>query len=234
MISEPELVGGAEFSAPGTALHEPPPPPPAEPPGPGSRARRPWLWAVGGAVAASVVWAGGLYAYDRQNETTGPDLRGYRAVEPCQVGAFHGLAAALGPRGEATNPMVLDESALYSTNCLVQLEAKPVPYELEVTYRLHRVIDPRPEFEALMRDPMIGGGDRIDGIGDTAFVNDDDTAMTLDVVDGQAELRLRVSPSLTWDGKGEPPAPPKLDPAALRTYLVEDARELMKELKKQR
>lgn len=231
MISEPELVGGPAFPEPGAPVYVPPPPSREESP---SRSRRPWLWALGGAVAASAVWAGGLVAYDRYAATEGPDLRGYRAVDPCRAGSFHGLSSALGRRGEFSTPMELDRPGLYRIVCSVALDAKkPVYHSVEVTYRLHRVIDPRPEFEARMTDPYENNGDRIDGIGDIAFLNDSDDAMVLDVLDGQAELRIAVNSGVEWNGEGEqPPAPPRLDPAALRTYLVEDAHELMTALKK--
>ncbi|MEU8621832.1 hypothetical protein [Streptomyces sp. NPDC048623] len=234
MISEPELVGGPAFPEPGAPAYPPPPPPPAQT-APPARPRRPWLWALGGVVAASAVWGGGLFAYDRHTASDGPDLRGYRAVDPCKAGTFHGLTSVLGRRGETTNPDALDEPGLYRANCTVNLTGKKVPYDIEVTYTLHRVTEPRPEFEARMHDPYEGGGDRIDGIGDTAFVTDGggDGVTVLDVLDGQTELRLRVSPVIEWDGMGtQPPPPPKLDPAALRTYLVEDAQELMTALKK--
>ncbi|MFI8999835.1 hypothetical protein [Streptomyces sp. NPDC053541] len=237
MISEPELVGGPAFPEPagptGPAIAPPPPPGPDGPPA-AARRRRPWLWALGGAVAASAVWGAGLTAYQRTTASDGPDLRGYRATDPCAAGAFHGLSSALGRRAGNTNTAELDEPGLYRANCVVSLQGTPVSYDVEVTYNLHRATDPRPEFEALMHDPLIGGGDRIDGIGDLAFLNDtDSSAMVLDVVDGQAELRLRVGAVVEWNGEGEqPPEPPKLDPAALRTYLVEDAKELMTALRK--
>ncbi|MFI8825939.1 hypothetical protein [Streptomyces sp. NPDC053431] len=230
MISEPELVDGGGFPDPVAPLSPPPPVPGPAPRTP--RRRGPWVWALGGAVLASAVWAGGLYAYHRQDRPTGPDLRGYRAVDPCRAATFEGLSAALGRREEATNPLGLDEPGLYRVNCLVTLDAKPVPYDIEVTYALHRVTDPRPEFEALMHDPLVGGGDRIDGLGDTAYLNDSDDAMVLDVLDGQAEIRLRLSAAVEYDENGNPKGVPRrLDPAALRTYLVEDMRQLMTALR---
>ncbi|WP_370414664.1 hypothetical protein [Streptomyces fradiae] len=236
MISEPELVGGPAFPEPGAAPLPPPPPPPAREES-ASRTRRPWLWALGGAVAASAVWGGGLVAYDRYAGEEGPDLRGYRVgADPCKAGTFHGLSAAIGPRAETSEPTQLDEPALYRANCTVVLQAAPVVYQVDVTYTLHRVTDPRPEFEALMHDPFYDGGDRIDGIGDTAFVNDGANAadgMVINVIDGPADLRISLSPSMEYDENGNPRAePPKLDPAALRTYLVEDTKQMMTALRK--
>ncbi|MEV6331739.1 hypothetical protein [Streptomyces sp. NPDC051909] len=141
MISEPELVGGPAFPEPGAVILPPPPPAAQEPPG--ARRPRPWLWAFGGAVLASAVWAGGLVAYDRYAGTEGPDLRGYRAADPCRAGAFHGLSSALGRREEPSTPAELDRPALYRVGCSVTLDTeKPVYYSIDVTYTLHRVVDP--------------------------------------------------------------------------------------------
>ncbi|GAA2783410.1 hypothetical protein [Streptomyces showdoensis] len=225
MISEPELVGGAEFPA---ALE----PLPVEPKRPGPR--RPWLWALGGAVAASAVWAGGLVAYDRGESGAGPDLRGYRAEEdPCRKARLPGLSSAFGGKGETTNPLVLDHPALFRAECVVTLDAKPVPYQLNVSYTLHRATDPRPEFEARMNDPFQGIGDRVSGVGEIGYLkdNNDGGEMELHVLDGQAVVQLGLSPVLTYDGEGPQPEPPRLDPAATRTYLVEDMNELLAALR---
>lgn len=229
MISEPELVGGIDFPEAVAPLpvgqSEPKPP----------RARRPWLWALGGAVAASAVWAGGLALYERQDQADGPDLRGYRAEDPCAEAAFPGLSSAFGRKQESTNPLTQDHPALFRAECVVTLDAKPVPYDVAVSYTLHRVTDPRPEFEARMADPLEGVGDRISGVGQLAYVKDNDGGeMELHVVDGQAVLSFTLSPVLTYE-EGEdvlPPAPPELDPAATRTFLVEDMTALMAELRK--
>lgn len=71
MISEPEMVGDVSaWPEAETATSEDRPVAP--------HSHRPWLWAVGGAVAASVVWAGGLSAYGVQDVV---DTRGYRVGE---------------------------------------------------------------------------------------------------------------------------------------------------------
>ncbi|MGO4634519.1 hypothetical protein AB4225_26865 [Streptomyces sp. 2RAF24] len=224
MISEPELVGGTEFPA---ALE----PLPAEPKRRGPP--RPWLWALGGAVAASAVWTGGLVAYDRHEDGRGPDLKGYKpGIDPCARAKVDGLASAFGRRGETTNPITVEQPALYRAECMVPLEGKPVSYEVRVTYTVHRVTDPGPEFEALMNDPLEGGGERVSGVGEIAqFTDDGGGTMSLRVLDGQTVIELSLSPNLMYDGTGPPPEPPALDPAATRTFLVEDMTALMAELK---
>ncbi|MEV7278295.1 hypothetical protein [Streptomyces sp. NPDC093111] len=217
MISEPELVGGTEFPA---ALE----PLPAEPKRSGPR--RPWLWALGGAVAASAVWTGGLVAYDRQEDGRGPDLKGYRAEEdPCGKARLPGLSSSFGRKSESTNPLVLDHPNLFRAECVVTLAAEPVPYQLAVTYTLHRVTDPRPEFEARMNDPFQGIGDRVSGAGQVAYLKDDNDGgqLELHVLDGQAVIEFSLSPVITYqEGVAEQKVPPRLDPAATRTFLLED------------
>ncbi|GAA3391477.1 hypothetical protein [Streptomyces roseoviridis] len=235
MISEPELVGGPDFPAPApgpapTGTMYPPPPAATPPPAP-PRSRRPWLWALGGAVAASALWAGGLAAYDPDDR---PDLGGYRTdLDPCEAAKLEGLASALGPRGPAMDePLKSDHPALFEWDCSVTLAAKPVPYTLRVSYTLHRVTDPGPEFEARRADPQLaGGGDRVGGIGELAYfggVYGDDS---LEVLDGQAVLRLVLEADEYDEEKDRPIEVPQLDPAAVQTYLVEDMQQLMKALK---
>ncbi|MEU6980823.1 hypothetical protein [Streptomyces sp. NPDC046371] len=222
MISEPELVGGTEFPA---ALE----PLPAEPARRGPR--RPWLWALGGAVVASAVWAGGLVAYGRQEDGRGPDLKGYRlGVDPCGRAKLDGLASAFGRRGEPTNPITVEQPALYRAQCMVPLEGKPLFYEVQVTYTVHRVTDPGPEFEALLNDPL-EGGEQVSGVGEVAEFTNGGGQTSLRVLDGQAVIELTLSPNLMYDGVGPPPEPPELDPAATRTFLVEDVTALMAALR---
>ncbi|MGW5422629.1 hypothetical protein [Streptomyces sp. NPDC003943] len=231
MISEPELVGGPAFPAAG------PPPFLAQEPPRTPRARRPWLWALGGAAVASAVWAGGLYAYER-GDAAGPDLGGYRTDrDPCKAAKLEGLTSAIGPRetGERAmhqEPYKVEQPALFSWSCSVYLKGKKAPYEVSIDYRLHRVTDPRPEFEALRSDPGgLGGGDWIAGLGDMAYAGGPLGDTSLEVLDGQAELSLNVRAE-EIDEHGIPREVPKLDPAAMRTYLVEDMRQLMAALKK--
>ncbi|MER7518560.1 hypothetical protein [Streptomyces sp. NPDC126499] len=235
MISEPELVGGPDFPAPtpGPALTGPlyPPPPGATPPGPPPRTRRPWLWALGGAVAASALWAGGLVAYDGDDR---PDLGGYRTDRnPCEVAKLEGLGSAIGPKGSAAEePLKADHPALFEWHCALTLAAKPVPYTLRIGYTLHRVTDPGPEFEARMADPQLSdGGDRVAGVGEIAYLGGALGDDSLRVLDGQAVLSLTLEAD-NWDEEKEQPIEvPELDPAAVHTYLVEDMQQLMKALK---
>ncbi|MFJ7066810.1 hypothetical protein [Streptomyces sp. NPDC101115] len=232
MISEPELVGGGGFPDPvGPPLPHPPPPAAGERPA-APRARRPWPWALGGAVVASAVWAGGLYAYGPDG---GPDLGGYRTDrDPCQAARLDGLAAAFGPKGvSADEPLKVDHPALFEWSCSVTLASKPIMYTLHISYDLHRVTDPGPEFEAVREDPqLLGGGERISGVGEVAYFGGAYEENSLTVLDGQAVLSMSLRPTDGFDEDTDSPVePPRLDPAAMRTYLVEDMRQLMTALK---
>jgi hypothetical protein len=232
MISEPELVGGTGFP------DGPPPgrpdvmgPPPPKPP----RPRAPWRWALGGAAVASALWAGGLYAAFGTGDEM-PDLGGYRTDrDPCAVAKLDGLRAALGPRDEDPRerhePMKVVQPALFQWECTLNLKGKAGAYRVNINYVLHRVTDPGPEFEAVREDPQLGASDRVEGIGTRAYTGGALGEDSLSVLDGQAVITVIVE-SDDYDETGLPKEGPRLDPAALRTYLVEDTRQLMDALKR--
>ncbi|MFG3346552.1 hypothetical protein ACGF1Z_15990 [Streptomyces sp. NPDC048018] len=236
MISEPELVGGPDGQGtPRPPVWAEPQPWPQQVPGgqpEAPRARRPWLWALGGAALASAVWAGGLYAY----ESRGPDLGAYRTDrDPCRVARFDGLTSAIGPKGPSmSEPLKVDEPALFQWGCSVSLAKGRARYGASVDYSLHRVTDPGPEFDARMADPQVSElGDRIGGLAEYAYVGEiSGGGVWVKVVDGQAEISLTVMPEI-WDEKNNRYLEsPDLDPAALQTYLVEDMRQLMAALQR--
>ncbi|MFG2114202.1 hypothetical protein ACGFRB_16460 [Streptomyces sp. NPDC048718] len=197
-----------------------------------ARSRRPWLGAVGGAVVASVVWAGGLFVYD----WAGPGLGGYRTDrDPCRVAHLDGLASVLGSeRGEGSRPSQKREhSALFRWNCSVRLAAGPSAYDVVIDYELHRKTDPGPELDADM-DTL--GYERTGDLGDVSYVDaGDDDSIRLVVLDGQAVLKMLVMPNVSpTDGGIAPetdPKAPTAGPTALRTHAVEDMRQLMSALK---
>ncbi|MFF0437654.1 hypothetical protein ACFYU9_36240 [Streptomyces sp. NPDC004327] len=236
MISEPELVGGPAFPDAAPPPPYPMPMPAPEPPR-AARPRRPWLWALGGAALASAVWAGGLYAYGTGDDAR-PGLGGYRMDrDPCTAARLEGLTSAIGPRetGEQAvhgEPLKVVQPALFEWECTVSLKGAKARYEVNIRYTLHKVTDPGPEFEATNADPQLGAGDRIDGVGEMAFAGGAWGENSLTVLDGQAVLTLIVQADDFDEDKGMPRDVPKLDPAAMRTYLVEDMRQLMAALKK--
>ncbi|MFC9427532.1 hypothetical protein [Streptomyces sp. NPDC056987] len=273
MISEPELTGeddDAGQGAPGhTALGAPGPygtesgrapagpaaeaetltgggPPTGTPP----RHRPPWLWAFGGALAASALWAGGLFAY----RLTGPDLRGYEVTRDlCEAAELAALTTTIGPKQRPTAGTDR-HPAVDRAVCRVELgETEPVEggdgrdrpgarAEAVIRYTLHKETDPGPEFEAESAAPDFDGTGpattkRIPDLGDQAFLvrtayNGD---AELRVLDGAAAFEIEVY-GMTYSSvdptTGQFMDMEPLDLAALEPGLIEDMRALMAALKK--
>ncbi|MFD7442929.1 hypothetical protein [Streptomyces sp. NPDC059909] len=242
MISEPELVGGADFPAPeapasvvlaggGDDAPKPPRPP------------RPWLWALGGAVLASAVWAGGLYAYER----IGPDLGGYRVNRDlCKEAEFKALTAAVGTRTDGFSAAD-DHRSLNRSTCVVDFlppggrEFEGLQYAVEVSYQLHKETDPEPEFDAEARpSPEFGDerkAKRIEGIGERAYLLMPDTGdgnLDLVVLDGRAVLKISVFVQLNYGPEDEPVEKPPAgtDVPALKGAVIEDMKALIARLKR--
>lgn len=242
MISEPELVdehgrplnaggGAGGGTGDGADLVD------SEGPGPrGRTGRMPWLWALGGALGASVLWAGGLYAY----ETRGPDLGGYRTVQNlCDEADLKALGTALGERSTSSPGPDSHHEAVDRVLCSVNLGTPPAEYEVTLMYRLHKKIDPGVEFG-------VGGddfwnqeeGEALDGLGEKAQYEASSNSATVVVLDGQAELVMMV-----WSNRGygdlEDGEVPDFsgmdeeDPAlsGIKEFMVEDMKALMAELK---
>ncbi|MFF8288081.1 hypothetical protein ACF068_02465 [Streptomyces sp. NPDC016309] len=241
MISEPELVGG-DGDVPIPPSYGPVPP--AEPdaagdpgrrPGHGRRARRSWLWALGGAVAASALWAGGLYAY----QAKGPDLRGYHTPRQlCDEARLTALSGEYGERGETTQGMREVHEALDQVQCSVSLGTDESTVGVDLTYALHKKMDPGPEFEALETARAWDDWDwkPLPGLGERAFFAQDDAGFAgLKVLDGQAVLTLFVSAQTDYDPvaeEGAPaPVPAPATTAGLRNLMVEDMKALMTALR---
>ncbi|TXS56699.1 hypothetical protein [Streptomyces sp. t39] len=249
MISEPELVGGDPFGAPGSgrALGGPPPPdalgtgPEGEVPA--RRTRPAWLWAIGGAAAASVLWAGGLYGYT----ALGPDLGGYRATgNLCTETELKGASSALGtPRKEESTHQESRHETLDHAYCSVYLE--PTGYEpdtdeegnevwslpsVDITYTLHRKTDPGPEFDGvvLSRNEGLGRAHeprRLSGLGERAYVFEQTgDGVVIEVLDGQATFSLWAS------GGVDPETGEQIgDASDIEALLVDDLRALMERLR---
>ncbi|MGW0120149.1 hypothetical protein [Streptomyces sp. NPDC003327] len=222
MISEPELVDGSGFDAPDVLTDAPPPRPP--------RARRPWPWALGGALLASAVWAGGLYAYGQKQET-GPDLAGYAHVENlCEAAELKALTAALGDRGQDGTGFVVNEPEISESSCMVAFGPANSGLSLDITYTLHKVVDPGPEFA--VRAEQFGVIQAVGGIGERAFFDDQGgEGGTLRVLDGQAEFLLNLNRSYSEvDGKLVETAP--VDLTGIDVPMIQDTLALMAALKK--
>lgn len=239
MISEPEMVG--DYGTPelsGTV----------EPPAAERVARRPWLWALGGAVVASAVWAGGLSAFGGDRL---PDTRGYRVdVELCEDAKLAALTRELGKKADSPPATMREHGAVDRANCVVPLlpsatgaKGFTMDHEVWLAVELHKKADPATEFEANLtpneryEGVVSNRAEAVPGLGDEAFLVSDDedfSAPLLKVRDGGAVFTLQVSVSVGFSGDGEPPDGdfPQPDVSGLEPLMIEDMRELMSALKK--
>ncbi|AVH95701.1 hypothetical protein GCM10010497_04870 [Streptomyces cinereoruber] len=224
MISEPELVGGGGFERPEVLTEAPPSRPP--------RARRPWLWALGGAVAASAVWGGGLYAYERA-KPTGPDLGGYKEVDDlCGKAGLEALAGVLGKRSEEGAGPLVDDPTLHRRSCMLTFGSPETGYSGNIVYTLHKATDPGPEFGAWGKYYELATP--IDGVGEKALFDDrGGEGGELRVLDGQVEIELSVSRQYVTDENGELVQETEpVDLSGIEVPMTQDLLALMAELRK--
>ncbi|MFI0778184.1 hypothetical protein [Streptomyces sp. NPDC021212] len=167
----------------------PAPPPPGGGAGGGSRGGKGWLWALGGVVVASAVWAGVVFATGGFGGEPKADLAGYgytrnlcastdlKAVEDAGY-EQKDTSGSSNPRHSASRDPALD-----SMTCQIDFEptdASSSDYTsewLSTTADLHRKTDPEPEFEAQYRsyeDQRTSSYtyrvSEVDDLGDEAYV----------------------------------------------------------------
>ncbi|MFF0449344.1 hypothetical protein ACFYT4_23545 [Streptomyces sp. NPDC004609] len=254
MISEPELVDDGDPS-PRPSAFRPDVPGPRGPAGPGESAPEPlfpddeekpprerpplraWLWGLGGAAAASALWAGGLYAYEVYGNHD-PDTGTYRTSRNlCLDAELKSLRAAYG-KVQTPQSDVYEDRALERAVCSVSfLRSGSAPAgnpeaSAFVRYTLHKKTDPGPEFTAnAASENMYGGEDstvtRLDGLGERAYVVISYGVPTFHVLDGQAVLTVVFDPGDAGNGEASRAA----GAAETRSHVIEDMRALMKKLK---
>ncbi|MGW4227742.1 hypothetical protein ACWEF9_00385 [Streptomyces sp. NPDC004980] len=251
LISEPEMVG--EFGAVetpevmGDSDREPV----------GRRGRRPWLWALGGAVMASALWAAALFSYGMGDRT--PDMHGYQLDrDPCSSLRLKALGTDIAPREatEASESELTRHAALDQVTCFIPLRPRPekeqsesgwsVEYTVGITVELHKKTDPGTEFEARLETagPWTDREARtetVPDLGGAAYLRTSkDGYADLWVLDGGAVLSLSLSASPQYwsdddgempggDGSGEEPGIPDLSPH--HSAMISDMRDLMSGLK---
>ncbi|KOU24106.1 hypothetical protein ADK52_15225 [Streptomyces sp. WM6372] len=227
MISEPELEGEWGTDRPTTAA--------GEPDTPRERVRGPrraWLWALGGAVLASAVWAGVLTVQDRFGEPA-PRIAYRHAEDLCKVK----LTAVSASTTQLTGDYARHEAhpALdwaYCAHGAPWVEGR-LSYGAEVLVQLHKKADPRTEFGA---GPTGLGGvggmassggevEQVPGLGERALLTRRVGGSRLEVLDGGAVFSLTVQ----WYGGQGAPDP---DEEAVQAAMVEDMRTLMASLRK--
>lgn len=222
--------------------------------------RRPWLWALGGIAATSVVWTAVLQGTD-YGHTAAPDLHGYHLVgNPCGGDNLEPLTHAMDTRNPTpNNPETRSGPALDEGSCSLIAEAPDrggwvTTYIVNVDVELHKKTDPRVEFEARNRravatvnGSMADPGSpfssaevaisvvRVHGLGDSAYLlAAGSTDQALEVLHGGAVFSLSLSAYVVWTGHGDPPDTPgnaqRTDLTPLRPALVPSMRRLMHDL----
>ncbi|EFL17323.1 hypothetical protein [Streptomyces sp. C] len=227
MISEPELDGDWADASPAELAG-----PPARPGGREARGRAPWLWALGGAVLASAVWAGALVVQER-HAAAGPPIAYRQSEQLCgevplkAVGAVTGnLGVGMPSHGESP---ALDWSHCYSVG---GRDGRLPTHDAQVLVELHRKTDPGPEFGSgpvlnlNMRSPSVQP-EQVPGLGERALFSGEESAPRLQVLDGGAVFTMRVQWWGGQDGEGG-----DLDENAVKAAMVEDVRALMARLRK--
>ncbi len=227
MISEPELEGDWDSGRPAA--------PAQEPDAPRERVRGPrtaWLWALGGAVVASAVWAGALVAQDRFAATV-PRISYRHAEDLCKVKLTAVSAATVQLTGDYARHG--EHPALDWAYCVHggRFAEGHMSYGAEVAVALHKKTDPRTEFGA---DPAglrgIGGMassggevEQVPGLGERALLTRRVGGSRLQVLDGGAVFTITVE----WFGEQDEPDP---DEDAVQAAMIEDMRALMTALRK--
>ncbi|MFD5142900.1 hypothetical protein [Streptomyces sp. NPDC058401] len=243
MIGEPEIDGdwhtasGPEGTAEGAAEALP------GAPGPGRvrRGRPPWLWALGGVLAASAVWAGTLAVQDRVPDV--PRL-GYRhSPDLCKEFELKTVAQTAGrgfEGGRSGEGVHLAQDWAYCT-ISTPYQDGTMMYGAELLVELHKKGDPAPDFAT---GPGTAPENRLDlderqevqGLGDRAVLDrqyaHDGTRLM--VLDGGAVFTLtmqwfQVREAAAVDGN-IPPA--TIDENAMHAAMIEDMRALMAKLKR--
>ncbi|MDG4858170.1 hypothetical protein P8605_08395, partial [Streptomyces sp. T-3] len=245
----PTMPGGQPVP-PGQPQFGPPPPV-----GPGPAAKKPvpgWLWGLGGAVLASAVWAGTLFATGGLGSKDEADFAGYKFdKELCSVAELKAFRERYEPNdsGDPDNDYGSQQSGLDQSSCsrsFKDKEAGEDDYSSAYIYTeavWHKVTDPQGEFASLHKaredqtsDDYAYETKSVDGFGDEAYLiterrgTSKDTlgGMTLAVRDGWFTFQMQWS----WYGGG---ADEDTDPpteAEVTKMLETDTRAALDALKK--
>ncbi|MFD3807468.1 hypothetical protein ACFWTC_28560 [Streptomyces sp. NPDC058619] len=195
---------------------------------------RPWWWALGGAVAASAVWAAVLGMADRKGQE--PPPLAYRISQDlCREAPLSALARAAGVVGP-TSPSLGESPAGDWAYCSYRSyaagsAAEEVVYGAELLVELHKKADPEAEFAAGPGlTPHLRRGavrhEEVAGLGERALLTDSvgDQGPQLHVLDGGAVFTLSVE----WSTGPDDETP---DEDAIKAAMIEDVRALMAALR---
>ncbi|MFF8785638.1 hypothetical protein [Streptomyces sp. NPDC015125] len=257
----PGQNGGYGYPAPGVPA--PPIGPPAGAPVavPGGAGRGPsgWLWAAGGVVAASAIWASVLFATGGFSSAPSPDLAGYAytsdlcgdtSMAPFE-NAHYKTKVNTGTASKDANPQHSGAqlTSLDTMTCNVSFEqdgASTSAYSstwLYNTATLHRKTDPTPEFADGYRsyekqDTSVGYKvEAVPGIGDEAYLvtrkdeggTSSSSYVILGVRDGWMTYQSTWSSYASSSGGGKQPTATEV-----ATMLKTSATETLKRLRSER
>ncbi|MBW5484012.1 hypothetical protein [Streptomyces bambusae] len=248
MITEPELDGSSDPEdrpLPGEAVSSGPAGGSASASASAAarRGRRPWLWALGGALTASAVWAAGLWWLGEAGPGAAPRYRWAEYLcddfKAPALSRFTGLA--LEKRKLEAN---LPHRVRPWTGCQLRAEADGRTYVAMAEVTLYHERDPAPEFdqEPQIVDPWYASDGRtvesVPGLGERALLSYDGPFgdRTLRVLDGRAVFSLKFTAQRDFrQEQGEDmvlEADPRIDFTAAQAAMVEDLRTLMRTLRK--
>ncbi|MCX4958407.1 hypothetical protein [Streptomyces virginiae] len=202
----------------------------------GAPGPRSWLWALGGAVVASAVWAGGLYASG--DRTAEPEIS-YRASKNlCQdfkARALSGITGDMHTKKPVNHES--DHPAVYVARCgLANAGKDGVAPDFDVVAQvgLHKKTDPSAEFDAPdLRMLAYAGGVRtaaVPDLGERAVMNvvTGESWLILKVLDGGVVFTVEAGAGTFAETNGRPAT----DVDAVQAAMIEDTRELMAALEK--
>ncbi|WP_030713961.1 hypothetical protein [Streptomyces sp. NRRL F-2580] len=228
MITEPELDGAWDTAQAAEV---------AEPLAPRERAAaaatsRPWLWALGGVVVASAVWAGGLYALG--DRMAAPALS-YRVTKNlCADFKAQSLSGITGDLHKRPVNKEVSHPAVDGATCVLNnVPDYPGDFSVYVNTELHKKTDPATEFGVPSVDDLANVGDprteEVPDLGERAVMTAwaGDQGLNLKVLDGGAVFSIRVFATTFAEKDGRPAT----DANAVQAAMVQDMRELMAALK---
>ncbi|QES49919.1 hypothetical protein DEJ50_20920 [Streptomyces venezuelae] len=231
MISEPELEGSSEF-----------PEHPADAPdtmaaGEQRRSRPVWQPVLAGALAASVLWAGGLLLVPDRDRR--PPIRYENPAALCEKVRAEALTRLVGN----LRPQAREDERLHETVDVAwcALGTLPTPeqeaggqpylsYEVTFTLELHKKADPAVEFDAgLEAEPFEpgGGAAEVAGLGERALMygSGPGGGPRLKVLDGGAVFTLETDWYVSgndWDDGAK--LPPDPEEQAVQAAMINDMR----------
>ncbi|MGW6706579.1 hypothetical protein ACWGDE_17025 [Streptomyces sp. NPDC054956] len=197
--------------------------------------RAPWVWALGGVVAASAVWAGALAVQDRFAGTPRIDYR--HSVDLCKEVDLKTVAQTAGrpfEGGASSQGVGRAQDWAYCQIGMRWERTGVLTFGAHVSVELHKEIGPATEFAT---GPGVNPATRLDlemrrevpGLGDRAVLDRHyaGEGERLMVLDGGAVLTLTVE---WYDPGGGPGA--SVDEDEIGAAMIEDMRTLMAKLRR--